>query len=156
MEMKELSLTFRGIFSLFWPLLSMRPFVDNDYDAEIAGNKALAKKSEAEIEKRRKEYEPEVEKRMRSFRWVVWSSFLFLLSAITVAKTTTALLRPASPSAKIFLGGASIFSFAWSTLARLGRSGTSMGGNTALERVDLRVLWILYWIGTLLGTLAII
>jgi hypothetical protein len=30
-----------------------------------------------------------------------------------------------------------------------------MGGNTILERVDIRVMWILYWFGTLLGTLAI-
>jgi hypothetical protein len=32
----------------------------------------------------------------------------------------------------------------------------SFGGNTIIERVDLRLLWILYWIGALLGTLALI
>jgi hypothetical protein len=42
------------------------------------------------------------------------------------------------------------------TLARLGRQGLSMGGNTAVEWLDLRILWFLYGLGTILGTLALI
>jgi hypothetical protein len=154
MTIKELGLTLRGLYLLVWPGLSVRPFVDDDYDAELKNNTQLAKEPAAAIERRRREYEPQVQQRMRTFRWGVWGSFLFLLTAI-VAAIVLKLFWQASPNAKVWLGGASIFVFAWSTLARLGRSATSMGGNTALERVDLRVLWIFYWFGTALGTLAL-
>jgi len=53
------------------------------------------------------------------------------------------------------LGAAAIFVFVWSTLARLGRSATSFGSNAILESIDLRGLWILYWIGTLLDNSAL-
>jgi hypothetical protein len=154
MTMKELGLTLRGLSLLVWPGLSVRPFVDDDYDAELKTNTQLAKEPAAAIEKRRREYEPEVRQRMGTFRWGVWGSFLFLLTAI-IAAIILKLFWQASPNAKVWLGGASIFVFAWSTLARLGRSATSMGGKTALERVDLRVLWISYWFGTAFGTLAL-
>jgi hypothetical protein len=118
-------------------------------------NQAFARKSQSQIIDYRVEYEPEVKKRMESFRWGVWGSFLFLLIAVITALVIAALWR-ASAEAKFLLGGASIFIFAWSTLARLGRGGTSFGGNTAIERIDVRLLWILYWVGTVLGTLALL
>jgi hypothetical protein len=156
MEMTEWGLTFRGIFSLFWPWMSVKPFVDDDYDAELKTNIFLAAEPKAKIDQRRKEYEPEVKERLRTFRWGMWGSFLFLVTAIIAATVLAQFFRHASPNVKVWLGGASIFVFAWATLARLGRSATSMGGNAALERIDLRMLWILYWIGTVLGTIAII
>jgi hypothetical protein len=153
MKMKEFTLTVRGVLLLFLPL-SVQPFVDDDYDRELIVNPAIAKEPKAQIDKRRQEYKPVVEDRLSTFRWGVLGCLLFLLTAITVA-LGLAIIWHAAPRARFFLGGASIFVFAWSTLARRGRSATSFGGNTILERIDLRMLWILYWVGTLLGTLAL-
>jgi hypothetical protein len=156
MRAKEWGLTFFGIFSLFWPWVSVKPFVNDDYDAELKRNKQLAARPKAEIDKQRDEYEPEVKRRLRTFRWGVWGAFSFLVTAIIAATVLAVFFWYPSPNAKVWLGNASIFAFAWATLARLGKGGTSWGGKTVLERIDLRVLWILYWIGTLLGTLTLI
>src|SRR5204863_1913884 len=107
-----------------------------------------------EIEKLRQGYEPVVNERLQIFRRGIWGSFWFLATAVIAAVILAAFWHALS-STKLLLGGASIFAFAWATLARLGRGATSFGGNTVLERIDLPVLWILYWIGTLLGTLAL-
>lgn len=153
--LKELWLTILGIISLFWPWTTVKPFANDDYVAELKTNTSLAKKPDEEIAKLRQAYEPEVKQRFKSFRRIVWGSFWFLVTAIIVALFVAPRLH-VSPGTRTLLGALSIFVFAWATLARLGRSSMSMGGETALERVDLRVLWILYWIGTLIGTLAIV
>lgn len=155
MRIKECTLTVRGVCSLFWPWLGLKPFVDDDFDQEFKINPAIARESPAQIDRRRQDYKWTVAERLHTFRWGVWGSFGFLSTAVIVALVLAVFLH-FSPNAKILLGGASIFVFAWSTLARLGRSATSFGGNTILERIDLRLLWILYWIGTLLGTLALV
>jgi hypothetical protein len=155
MRIKEWGLTFLGVLSLFWPWVSVRPFVDDDYDQELKINTAIAKKPKSEIDKLRQEYEPVVEGRLQTFRRGVWGSFWFLVTAVIAAMILAAFWH-AAPGVKVLLGDASIFVFAWSTLARIGRGATSFGGNTILERIDLRVFWILYWVGTLLGTLALI
>jgi hypothetical protein len=155
MTMKELGLTVRGVLSLFWPWMSIQGFVNDDVDAEIGANQAFARKSKGEIDRFRLQYERQVKERLGTFRWGVWRSFLFLLTAI-IAAMALAVFVHASPAAKVWLGALSMFVFAWATLARLGRDATSFGGKTALERIDLRMLWILYWIGTVLGTLALI
>jgi hypothetical protein len=154
MKLKEFTLTLRGLFSLFMPWLSVKPFVKADVERETEVNQAFARKSASQLADYRLEYEPVVKERVRSFRSGVWRSFLFLLTAVIVALVLAAFWR-ASSQAKTFLGAASIFVFAWSTLARLGRGATSWGGNTIVERTDVRLLWILYWVGTVLGTLAI-
>jgi hypothetical protein len=100
------------------------------------------------------EYEPVVKKRVQAFRSGVWGSFWFLITSVVAALVWGAFWR-APHEAKTLLGVVSVFVFAWSTLARLGRGATSFGGNTIVERIDVRLLWILYWIGTVLGTLAL-
>jgi hypothetical protein len=155
MRIKEMGLTALGVLSLVWPWVTVKPFVNDDYDAELKMNKQLALRPKSEIDQKKQEYEPEVKERMTTFRRGFWGSFWFLVTAVFVALVLAAFWRSSS-EAKLLLGGASIFVFAWSTLARLGRSATSIGGKTALERVDMRMLWILYWVGTLLGTLALV
>jgi hypothetical protein len=155
MTIKELGLTVRGVLALFWPWVSVKPFANDDVDAEVQTNQAFARMPKLEITRYRLEYETQVRKRLATFRWGVWRSFLFLLTAIMVAMIFT-IFAHASPTAKVWLGALSMFVFAWATLARLGREATSFGGTTALERIDLRMLWIFYWIGTVLGTLALV
>jgi hypothetical protein len=110
-------------------------FAQDDVDYEVTVNQAVARKSQSQLIDYRLEYEPEVRRRLQTFRWGVWGSFLFLFTAVIAALVLAAFWR-ASPEAKFLLGCASIFVFAWSTLARLGRSATSSGGNTILERID--------------------
>src|SRR6185312_14327832 len=127
MKAKECGLTILGILSLFWPWASVKPFVDDDLGAELETNQFLAARPQAEIDGRRQQYEPEVRKRLRTFRWGVWGSFWFLVTAVIAAMVLAAFWH-ASPKAKVWLGGPSIFVFAWATLARLGRSAMSLGG----------------------------
>jgi hypothetical protein len=155
MATKEWSLTVRGIVSLFLPWLSITPFAKADVENEAKVNQAFARKSESQRDDYRREYEPVVKERIQTFRSGVWSSFLFLISGVVIALILRSFWN-ASPSAKVLLGISSVFVFAWSTLARLGRNATSFGGNTVIERIDVRFLWILYWIGTVLGTLALV
>jgi hypothetical protein len=152
---KEWTLTARVIFSLFFPWLSITPFAKADVEREAKVNNALGRMSDSQRDDYRKEYETVVKQRMRTFRSGVWGSFWFLISAVVVALILCAIWH-ASPGAKTLLGIVSVFVFAWSTLARLGRSATSFGGNTVIERIDVRLLWIMYWIGTVLGTIALI
>ena len=155
MKLKEWGLTALGVLSLFWPWVSAKPFVNADVDTEIKVNQAFARKSESQLNDYRLQYEPQLKERLGIFRRGVWGAFWFLVTAV-LAALIIATFWHTSSSAKVLLGGASIFVFAWSTLARLGRDAMSFGGNTIIERVDLRLLWILYWIGALLGTLALI
>jgi hypothetical protein len=147
-------LTVRGILSLILPWLSVTPFAKADVEKEVEINQAFAKKSASQLNAYRIEYEPVVKKRVQTFRSGVWGSFFFLITAVFAALIWAAFL-PASPKARVVFGAASLFVFAWSTLARLGRGATSFGGNTIVERIDVRLLWILYWIGTVLGTFAL-
>jgi len=155
MATREWMLTARGIFSLFLPSLSMTPFAKADVEREAKVNQAFGRKSESQREDYRKEYETVVKQRMQAFRSGVWGSFWFLISAIVIALILRVVWH-AQSCEKILLGVASVFVFGWSTLARLGRNATSFGGNTVIERIDVRFLWILYWIGTVLGTFALI
>src|SRR4029077_4499295 len=53
------------------------------------------------------------------------------------------------------LGVASVFSFAWATLGRLGWTGQSYGGNSVIERLDDRIFKFLYSLAMFVGTLAL-
>src|SRR5665213_2019574 len=152
MNLREFGLTILGFLSLLWPWTTAKPFVNADVENEMKVNTAFARKSASQLQDYRFEYEPEVKNRLSTFRRGVWGAFWFLVTAVLVALVIAAFWHR-TMEAKTLLGAASVFVFAWSTLARLGRRATSFGGNTILERIDIRLLWILYWIGTLLGTL---
>src|SRR3954447_24346916 len=106
MKLKEWTLTARGIFSLFMPWLSVKPFAKADVEREIEVNQGFARKSASQIADYRLEYEAVVKERMRAFRSGVWRSFWFLLTAIVVA-LIIATFWHAAPKAKTVLAGAS-------------------------------------------------
>src|SRR4051812_22714601 len=112
MKLKEWTLTARGIFSLFMPWLSVKPFAKADVEREIEVNQAFARKSASQLADYQLEYEAIVKERLRAFRSGVWRSFWFLLTAVIVALIVAAFWH-ASPKAKTLLGGLSIFVFAW-------------------------------------------
>jgi len=61
---------------------------------------------------------------------------------------------PMLPRAVFAVG--SLFLFASATLGRLGWAGQSWKGDTCVERLDQRIFHVLYWIGMLWGTLAVL
>lgn len=51
---------------------------------------------------------------------------------------------------------ASVTAFSWGTLGRLGWTEKSYKGSTIYERLDTFLFWVLYWVGTLCGVLAVV
>lgn len=102
MRIKEWGLTALGVFSLFWPWVTVQPFVNDDYDAELKANPQLAAKPK-DVEKRKLEYAPEVKERLRTFRRGVWGSFWFLVTAIVAATLLAAFCFDPSPKEKVWL-----------------------------------------------------
>jgi hypothetical protein len=147
----EFRLMTRGVFALLWKKVRIRPLLDADLDFECSRNPHFAQQSR---EKQLNDYKPVFVERLRALRKGLVASFIFLISAVVVAFLLTKLGCRLSARDKVWLGGASIFSFAWSTLARL--TARSFGEDTVLERLDTRIFWFLYWVGMLLGTLALI
>jgi hypothetical protein len=126
MKIKEWPLTVYGILALFWPWISVKPFVKDDYEAELRTNKQLAARPKETREQFLRDYEPEVEKRLRIFRWGLWGSFLCLATAVMTAVVLVKFGWSVSAQQRMWLGGTSMFCFAWATLARLGRSAEAL------------------------------
>jgi hypothetical protein len=91
--------------------------------------------------------------RLRALRQSVYSSLIILASAVLVAIAAPINI---TPQGRVWIGAASIFCFAWATLAKLGWHVGSFAGDTVVERLDLHIFRFLYWLGTLLGTLALV
>src|SRR3979411_1318936 len=96
MKQKEWTLTARGIFSLFMPWLSVKPFAKADVERDIEVNQAFARKSASQLADYRLEYEPVVKERVRSFRSGVWRAFWFLLTAVIIALVIAAFWHASS------------------------------------------------------------
>jgi hypothetical protein len=149
----DLRLMLRGMFALLSKRVSVQRLVDADIDFESSRNPFYANEAR---EKQRREHKPVLIDRLRALRKGLLFSFIFMLSAVILGFLLIALGCRLSSHDKAWLGGASMFSFAWSTLARLSKPKTSLGGDSVIERLDTRIFWFLYWVGTLFGTLALI
>lgn len=147
-------LIIRATLLLFLPWLNVQPLVDADYDDEVAVNPRFSQRPVADRKKWKLEYADAIRQRTSVLRGGLIKSFLTLLFAIALGLIILTIWTP-SPATKAWLGVLSAFCFAWATLARLGRHGTSIGGNTTVERLDLKILWFLYWLGMLVGTFAL-
>jgi|SRR5262252_206028 len=147
-SVREWTLLARGMLALFWKRTDLQPLIDSDFERELSKNIYLAREPQQKQEQQRAQYEPVLRERVSLLRRGLAVSFVFLASAVLLALSMIAFGYRASGSGKIWLGGLSIFCFAWSTLARLGKPGTSFGGETVIERLDSRIFWVLYWLGT--------
>jgi len=93
--------------------------------------------------------------RLLSLRGVIFKSFLSMASALAVAWAFRVFYGgPMLPRGVFALG--SVFCFAWATLARLGWRGQTWLGDTSVERLDQRILHVLYWIGMCWAALAVL
>jgi hypothetical protein len=155
-RVREWTLMARGVLALFWKRTDLQPLIDSDFERELSKNISLAREPQQRQEQRRAEYEPVLRERVSLLKRGLVMSFVFLVSAVLLALSMIAFGYRASGSGKIWLGGLSLFCFAWSTLARLGKPGTSFGGETVIERLDSGIFWFFYWLGTFAGTFALI
>jgi hypothetical protein len=142
----EWALMLRGFFALFSKKVSIEPLIDADVALELTKN---ARIKEADF---RRDYRPTALMRLRLLRRNFLRSFLFLTTATLLALIVSSIVSLSSPS---WLGIASVFFLAWSTVARLGYSGKSWSGDSVFERLDERIFRILFWFGTFLGILSL-
>jgi hypothetical protein len=146
----------RGVVALFRPSVDVQRLIDADHALELSGNRQLREAPPEQQEQHRRKYAATIALRLRLLRRNVFWSFAILASAVMLALLSSWLAVSPSPSGRALLGGASVFCFAWATLGRLGWSGQSYKGDTVVERLDVRIFKLLYWLGTFLGTLALI
>jgi len=78
-----------------------------------------------------------------------------MASAVVVGVAFRAFYPGPMLSRSVFAVG-SLFLFASATLGRLGWVAQSWKGDTSVERLDHRIFHVLYWIGMLWGTLAVL
>ena len=146
----------RGILALFWRTADVQPLIDADHTLELSGNTQLSAAPPEIQERRRREYAATLAKRLYLLRRNLFRSFFILASAVAVSLLFSYLAPAVSALGRAWLGVSSLFCFAWSTLARLGWAGQSYRGDTVVERLDERIFMFLYWLGTFLGTLALV
>jgi hypothetical protein len=146
----------RGILALFRWTDRVQPLIDADHALELSRNAQLAAAPLETREQRHREYAATLCTRLRLLRRNVFQSFLILSSAVVLSLLLSDLLWLVSDSWRAWLGVSSLFCFAWATLARLGWSGYSWRGDTVIERLDEHIFRSLYWLGTFLGTLALV
>ena len=136
--MKEFSLMGYGILALVFEERYINGLIEADAD-KFGQTPAQAKDN--------------VIKRLHILRRAVFGSLLALTISVLIG-LLLAMRLPPSP--KVWVGVASIFCFAWATLAKLGWQVGSFAGNTVVERLDLLIFRLLYCLGTFLGTLALL
>jgi len=137
-----------------------------DFEKEINSNKQLASSSSEKKEdflKRLKGINMERGRLLRkklchSFFWIFLGlliGFLFkLFFNISNLDQFTFFFKNINPNN--YFGISSIVLFSVATLGRLGWEGQSNAGDTVYEQLDKRIFWILYLIGTILGSLSIL
>jgi hypothetical protein len=145
----------RGALALLRNSTDVQPLIDADHALELSGNVQLAPAPSELQEQRRQKYRAVLEQRRSLLRRNVFRTFFILASAVGVSLLFSLILG-VPPSFRPWLGVSSLFCFAWSTLARLAWSGQSYRGDTVFERLDELIFKFLYWLGTFLGTLALV
>jgi hypothetical protein len=147
----EWNLMWRAFGALFYEGSNIDRLVDADLEAERKVNPQFAKTTEQQRQFR-VEYTKTVKERVALLRGNLRKSLLFLLIAMVCGFLVKSLASEPMPSAA---GVLSVFCLAWSTLARLGYGGKSIGGNTAIERLDRQIFKILFVVGTFFGIVAL-
>jgi hypothetical protein len=154
--MGEWTLTARGILALVCKGAGIQSLVESDHSLNLSTNDQLRQARPEAQEDSKRSTAVNVSKRLGLLRRNIIWSFLILASA-TLASLLLSHFVPTPPAlCRAWLGGSSLFIFAWATLGRLGWSGQSFGGTTVVERLDDRIFKSLYWFGTFLGVLALV
>jgi hypothetical protein len=155
-QTREWRLIARGILALIYKRANIDALTDADHALNLSSNDQLRRARPEAQERSKQETAVNVDKRLEILRRNILWSLVILGSAATASLLVSILLPDRSAQCRAWLGGSSLFIFAWATLGRLGWPGQSFGGNTVVERLDHCIFKTLYWLGTFLGILALI
>ncbi len=140
-------------------LLNENLFLDDlvsiDYSKELNSNLQLRKASEQEKNECRASFRKGALESRDLLCRKLWISFLWILSAIILGMTILFLKQGIYAGFNEGIGVLSLFCFSWATLGRLGWGGQTCAGDTVFERLDSDFFWILYFLGTLFGSISI-
>lgn len=146
----------RALVALVVPGITVGSLAEADFQSELSTNEQLRGSSPTVQTDHRWRAESSALERMSLLRRALVRSFA-LMSTAVVGATALRFGGSAWTAAEVrLLTAISIFCFAWATLGRLGWAGQSWDGDSVVERLDSRIFMTLYWIGTFLGTLAVL
>lgn len=130
---------------------------NSDFQRQLRMLKGLSSLPEERLAERRAECHEHTVKRLQFFRRKTLLSLFWVLSALVaaIAFVLAQQMNPPSFSRQHWFGIASFGSFSWGTLGRLGWHQGSFSGATIYEELDTLMFWLLYWIGTLCGVVAL-
>jgi hypothetical protein len=145
----------RTLLALLAPRHFSESLAQADHPVSLSRNPGV---SESSPDKQREQLNATREltlTRLELLRGVLVKSFALMASAVIVGVAFRQLYGGPMLSRGVFAVG-SLFLFASATLGRLGWAGQSYTGDTSVERLDQRIFHVLYWIGMLWGTLAVL
>ncbi len=143
-----------ALVGLVAPRLVARTIAADDHLHSLERNQQLRESTDERRERAFQELVLVTAKRLSLLRRQLLTSLAWLGSSVLLAWGVGLFWRPTNTGSKL-LAILSVFVFAWATLGRLGWAGQSIKGNTAPERLDLRLFWFLYWVGMFMATLTI-
>ena len=146
---------FRNLLALLWPRRFSESLAQADHALELSRNVGLRQSSRDRQEEALISTRNLTIQRLTRLRSVLISSFASMASAVVVGVASREFYSGPMLSRSVFAVG-SLFLFASATLGRLSWGGQSWKGDTPVERLDQRIFHVLYWIGMLWGTLAVL
>jgi hypothetical protein len=159
MKLKDIfSIQIKAFTYLIYPNKFIHQLVEVDYKKELKSNKGLSNSADTAKDAFRSKLLCENIQRAKllrkklliSFVWLVTACFVPIIVFYSIDKSCV--ISRISSSNLFALS--SIFVFAWATLGRLGWKGQSWKGETVFEQLDKNIFWTLYWIGSVLASLA--
>ena len=148
----------KALSYLIFPSRFIHQLVEVDYRKELLSNTGLAnatdeKKGSFKSELLNGTIESAKLLRKRLAVSLVWVTSACILPIILFSFFSKSLIVSILTSSKFF-AILSIVAFAWATLGRLGWEGQTFKGDTVFEQLDKNIFWLLYWLGSLLATMA--
>jgi len=132
--------------------------VEVDYKKDIISNKDLADSPNSKKESHKADLLCCTIKRSKLLRKRLLKSFIWIATAYLIPIIGVSLINKSFFLSKLSLSNlfalSSVIAFAWATLGRLGWKGQSWKGDTVFEQLDKNIFWALYWIGSVLASLA--
>ena len=151
------SLIARALCAVCLPGAHSDRLAQADHEDELVSNEQLRAAPEDRQRQAREDGRKRVQTQISGLRHDLGLSFVILASAVLAAVGLVyGLGSKPSQTAGRYLAGASLFAFAWATLGRLGWADKSWSGTSIIERLDEVIFRVLYWLGTLLGTVALL
>jgi hypothetical protein len=136
---RESTLTVRALVALVYKRATLDALIAADHALNVSSNDQL-KQARLEVQEQSKQATAaNVRERLEILRRNMFWSFVILGSAVAASFLVTVLMPARFAPCRAWLGGLSLFIFAWGTLGRLGWLGESFGGGTVVERLDDRI-----------------